>query len=207
MTELAALPRYEVYKDSGVEWLGEIPEHWEITRLGTRFEHRKTKVSDKDYLPLSVTKKGIMPQLETAAKTNDGDNRKLVKEGDFVINSRSDRKGSSGISDRDGSVSLINIVLQPIGIHPLYCHFLLKSYAFVEEFYRKEQQIELLKERRQILIQNAVPRGLDPQAPVRDSGVEWVGEIPAHWETQRFKYLFTQSRLPVRKGDGVVTSY
>ncbi len=56
----------------------------------------------------------------------------------------------------------------------------------------KKKQIELLKERRQILIQNAVTRGLDPQAPMRDSGVEWVGEIPAHWGVKRAKYLFNE---------------
>ena len=110
---MSKFEKYSSYKDSGVEWLGEIPEHWVLTRLGTRFFERKEKVSDKDYAALSVTKKGIVPQLDSAAKTNDGDNRKLVKAGDFVINSRSDRKGSSGVSPLDGSVSLINIVLEP----------------------------------------------------------------------------------------------
>jgi len=123
-------------KDSGVDWIGEIPEHWEVSRLGSNFEERKTKVSDKEYPPLSVTKNGIVPQLETAAKTNDGDNRKLVKEGDFVINSRSDRKGSSGIAFQDGSVSLINIVMTPKSIDPKFCNYLMKSTAFVEENYR-----------------------------------------------------------------------
>ena len=95
---------------------------------------RKEKVSDKDYAPLSVTKQGIFPQLENVAKTNDGDNRKLVKDGDFVINSRSDRKGSSGVSGLDGSVSLINIVLQPRKVlFGPFCNYLLKSYGFIEE--------------------------------------------------------------------------
>ena len=123
--------KYSEYKDSGVEWLGEIPSSWDLTRLGTRFEERKTKVSDKDFPPLSVTKNGTIPQLDSAAKSNDGDNRKLVKKGDFVINSRSDRKGSSGIAYQDGSVSLIYIVLEPKGIHPIYCNYLLKSYNFI----------------------------------------------------------------------------
>lgn len=128
--------KYSEYKDSGVEWLGEIPKHWDITRLGTRFDERKTKVSDKDFPPLSVTKNGTIPQLDSAAKSNDGDNRKLVMAGDFVINSRSDRKGSSGIAFQNGSVSLIYIVMEPKGIHPIYCNYLLKSYSFIEEFYR-----------------------------------------------------------------------
>ncbi len=235
MMDKIKFKKYPAYKDSGVEWLGEIPEHWELTRLGTKFEERRTKVSDKDFLPLSVTKQGILPQLDNAAKTNDGDNRKLVRAGDFVINSRSDRKGSSGISDRDGSVSLINIVIEPKNIDSTYCNYVFKSYNFIEEFYRmghgivadlwttrydemkaimvgippipeqtsianfldrktalidqaidiKEKQIELLKERRQILIHNAVTRGLNPDAKMKDSGVEWIGEIPEHWEVKR----------------------
>ncbi len=123
-------------KDSGVEWLGEISSGWQLFRLGHLFRERREKVSDKDFPPLSVTKQGIVPQLETAAKSDDGDNRKLVRAGDFVINSRSDRKGSSGLSRLDGSVSLINIVLEPRRIVPDFSHHLLRSYAFQEEFYR-----------------------------------------------------------------------
>ena len=128
--------RYESYKDSGVEWLGEVPSHWELGRISTYFTERRTKVSDKDYPALSVTKLGVFPQWENVAKTNDGDNRKLAKKGDFVINSRSDRKGSSGIAKQDGSVSLINIVLQPKKINSVYSEYLFKSYSFIEEFYR-----------------------------------------------------------------------
>ena len=229
--------RYERYIDSGVEWLGEVPKHWDLTRLGTRFKERKTKVSDKDFPPLSVTKNGTVPQLANAAKSNDGDNRKLVKKGDFAINSRSDRKGSSGIAYQDGSVSLIYIVMEPLNIQPIYCNYLLKSYNFIEEFYRmghgivadlwttrydemkvimvgipplseqtaiaqflddkttkideaitiKQQQISLLKERKQILIHKAVTRGLDKNVKLKDSGVQWIGKIPEHWELSRLK--------------------
>lgn len=224
--------RYESYKDSGVEWLGEVPSHWELGRISTYFTERRTKVSDKDYPALSVTKLGVFPQWENVAKTNDGDNRKLAKKGDFVINSRSDRKGSSGIAKQDGSVSLINIVLQPKKINSVYSEYLFKSYSFIEEFYRvghgivadlwttrfediknsliifpplseqqkiaqflddkiakidqavdlAEKQIALLKEHKQILIQNAVTRGLNPDVPLKDSGVEWIGQVPEHWE-------------------------
>ena len=237
--EKIKVERYAEYRDSGVEWLGVVPTHWELTRLGTRFEERKTKVSDKDFPPLSVTKNGTVPQLANAAKSNDGDNRKLVKEGDFVINSRSDRKGSSGIAYQDGSVSLIYIVMRPEGIHPIFCNYLLKSYNFIEEFYRmghgivadlwttryyemksimvsipplKEQtaianfldrktalidqaigikvkQIELLQERRQIVIHQAVTRGLHPKVEMKDSGVEWIGEVPRHWEVKALRFI------------------
>ena len=132
-----SLPRYLEYKDSGVAWLAEIPAQWELKRLGYFFDERREKVSDKDFPALSVTKNGIVPQLETAAKTDDGDNRKKVCSGDFVINSRSDRKGSSGISSLDGSVSLINTVLRPRAeVVPGYVHQLLRSQSFQEEFYR-----------------------------------------------------------------------
>jgi type I restriction enzyme, S subunit len=222
---------YPAYKDSGVEWLGEIPANWEAKRLSHFFEERRKKVSDEDYPALSVTRQGIVPQLETAAKTDAGDNRKLVLKDDFVINSRSDRKGSSGVSSYNGSVSLISIVMTPRGIHPPFTHHLLRSYPFQEEFYRygkgivadlwstnvsemknilipdvpiSEQEkiadfldhetakidaliekqkrlIELLKEKRQAVISHAVTKGLNPNAPMKDSGVEWLGEVPAHW--------------------------
>lgn len=124
------------FVDSDVEWIGKIPKHWKLERLGSNFIERREKVSDKDFEPLSVTKNGVVPQLDSAAKSNDGDNRKLVRKGDFVINSRSDRKGSSGLSKLDGSVSLINIVLKPIDINSDFSHILLKSNGFIEEFYR-----------------------------------------------------------------------
>lgn len=241
---IAAYPKYDEYTDSGVQWVGQFPANWELARLGGLFEERRQKVSDTDFEPLSVTKNGIFPQLATAAKTNDGDNRKLVRAGDFVINSRSDRKGSSGVSPLDGSVSLINIVLEPKRILPEFCHHLLKSYAFVEEYYRvgrgivadlwttrydemrtilvalpspeeqraiaafldgkcaaideavriKEEQIRLLAERRQILIQQAVTRGLNLHALMKDSGIDWIGQIPAHWEIRRNFALFRETK-------------
>lgn len=131
------MQRYAERKTSQVAWLGELPSHWECKKIGSLFTERKVKVSDKDYAPLSVTKTGVLPQLEHAAKTNDGNNRKLVCAGDFVINSRSDRKGSCGVADRDGSVSLINIVLTPRNEwNERYAHYLMRSQLFSEEYYR-----------------------------------------------------------------------
>lgn len=124
-------------KDSGIEWIGEIPKDWEITKIGMLYNLRITKVSDTDYAPLSVTKMGVLPQLETVAKTNAHDDRKLVKKGDFVINSRSDRRGSCGISDYYGSVSLINIVLEPKNnMSSGYYSCLFKTVQFADEFYK-----------------------------------------------------------------------
>ena len=239
------MQRYDTYKDSGVKWLGKIPSHWEVKRLASYFTERRVKVSDKEYEPLSVTKLGVFPQWENVAKTNDGDNRKLVKKGDFVINSRSDRKGSSGVADRDGSVSLINIVLKPRNtIRADFSNYLLKSYKFIEEYYRngrgivadlwttrydemkmiklavppleeqtaianyldtatakidaaiaqQQKMIDLLNERKQIIINRAVTKGLNPNAKMKDSGVEWIGEVPEGWEVRRLKSMMSIQR-------------
>ena len=245
-----SLPRYSEYRDSGVEWLGSVPTHWRLHRLGYFFVERREKVSDKDFPPLSVTKNGVVPQLETAAKSDDGDNRKLVRAGDFVINSRSDRKGSSGAAELDGSVSLINTVLKPVGrIDIRFAHHLFRSAPFQEEYYRfgkgivadlwstnysemrnislavpdlREQEdvadfldretakidaliaeqdklLALLAEKRQATISHAVTRGLDASAPMKDSGIPWLGEVPTHWTVamlRRFVARFEQGWSP-----------
>lgn len=227
--------RYEKCVESGTNWLGSVAATWRLGRLGSHFDARRETVSDKDFPALSVTKNGIVPQLETAAKSDDGDNRKKVVAGDFVINGRSDRKGSSGLATQDGSVSLINLVLTPRDIDPAFVHHLFRSYPFQEEFYRfgkgivadlwstnfsemkgitiplpsaeeqaaiaqfldretaridtliarQQRLIELLQEKRQALITRAVTKGLDPDVSVMDSGVEWLGGIPAHWSVMR----------------------
>lgn len=128
-------------KDSGIPWIGLIPEHWEVKKIRHCFKERREKVSDKDFEPLSVSKIGITPQLDTAVKTDNGDNRKKVCKGDFVVNSRSDRKGSCGLSIYNGSVSLINIVLAPIKVEGWYYHYLFRSNNYIEEFYRQGRGI------------------------------------------------------------------
>ncbi|MPQ35310.1 restriction endonuclease subunit S [Limosilactobacillus fermentum] len=230
--------------DSGIEWIGEVPEDWGKVKFNAIYGNRNTKVSDKDYQPLSVTKKGIVSQLDSAAKSNDNDNRKLVKVGDFVINSRSDRRGSCGISPLDGSVSLINTVLEPLShqIVPLYFDFLFHTVQFADEFYRWghgivddlwttnwndmknitlilppksvqkqiaeylgkktskidsliikiNDEIELLQQYQNSVITRAVTKGLDPDVPMKDSGIEWIGEIPKNWEIVKVKYLVTK---------------
>lgn len=130
-------PKILEFKDSEIPWIGQIPKHWEVTKINHLYSQRNQKVSDKDFEPLSVTKKGILPQLENAAKTDNGDNRKLVKIGDFVINSRSDRRGSCGISKFNGSVSLINIVLEPRqNMNSKYFDWLFHTTLFADEFYK-----------------------------------------------------------------------
>lgn len=132
------MKKYDKYKQAEeAVWYDSIPISWTSTKMREVFSERREKVSDKDYPPLSVGKMGVVPQLDTAVKTDNGDNRKLIRKGDFAINSRSDRKGSGGMSNYDGSASLIITVLKPH--HELnvnFYHYLLRNYYFSEEFYR-----------------------------------------------------------------------
>ena len=233
-------------KDSLQQWIGRIPSTWKLSTINTLYSLRNEKVSDRDYPPLSVTMKGIVPQLETAAKTDAHDDRKLVKKGDFAINSRSDRRGSCGISEYDGSVSLINTILKPRGeMNPRYYNWVFHSSQFADEFYRwghgivddlwttrwqemrnivvavptlseqkaiadaleesvnkvdalianEEKQIEKLKEYKQSLITEVVTKGLDPKVPMKDSGVEWIGDIPANWDVTNIGRLCFVTKL------------
>ncbi len=123
--------------DSNTNWMGSIPKHWDIKKFNALYYLRNEKVSDRDYKPLSVSMKGVVPQLESTAKSDDHDNRKLVRKGDFAINSRSDRRNACGIADRDGSVSLINIVLQPRNtMNPGYYNWLFHTVQFADEYYK-----------------------------------------------------------------------
>lgn len=228
-------------KDSGTVWLGTIPANWDIARIGSFYRLRNTKVSDTDYPPLSVTNKGVVPQLETAAKTNAHDDRKLVKKGDFAINSRSDRRGSCGIAPCDGSVSLINTILSPMGeMNPRYYDWLFHTIEFGDEFYKCghgivddlwttgwqdmkkilipypslaeqekianfldsqcfqidaisadiQKEIEILEQYKRSVITEAVTKGLNPDAEMKDSGVAWCPQIPSHWQYSNPKGLF-----------------
>lgn len=233
---------YAEFRESGTGWLGELPSHWQLRRISALYDARNEKVSDQDYPPLSVTMQGIVPQLETAAKTQDGDNRKLVRTGDFVINSRSDRRGACGISSYDGSVTLISNVLAPKDrsvMSTRYYSYLFRSEGFADEFYRQgtgivddlwstnwsrmknilvacpplteqeriadyldaktdeidalvadcEREVELLREYRKAVISEAVTKGLDSDAPMKNSGIEWIGEIPADWNMMQLGKL------------------
>lgn len=232
-------------KDSGTVWLGTIPANWDIARIGSFYRLRNTKVSDTDYPPLSVTNKGVVPQLETAAKTNAHDDRKLVKKGNFAINSRSDRRGSCGIAPCDGSVSLINTILSPMGeMNPRYYDWLFHTIEFGDEFYKCghgivddlwttgwqdmkkiripypslaeqekiadvldsqcsdidaisadiQKEIEILEQFKRSIITEAVTKGLNPDVEMKDSGIEWVESIPAHWDVRPLYYYFAERK-------------
>ena len=245
-------------KDSGIEWIGIIPAEWGLSKIGQVYRLRNTKVSDTDYLPLSVTNKGIVPQLDTAAKTNAHDDRKLVKKGDFAINSRSDRRGSCGISDYDGSVSLINTILAPLNeMNQGYYDWLFHTVQFGDEFYKFghgivddlwttgwqemkkitiptpplpeqqriadfldakcaeidalvadiQNQIDALEQYKRSVITETVTKGLNPDAEMKDSGIQWIGNMPAHWDVIRGKYILRYMQKPVREDDGVITCF
>ena len=245
-------------KDSGIEWVGTIPQDWQLSKIGNLYTQRNEKVSDKDYQPLSVTMQGILPQLATAAKTDDGDNRKLVRVGDFAINSRSDRRGSCGISPLDGSVSLINIILTPrTAMHPGYYNWLFHTTLFADEFYKwghgivadlwttrwqemksitvpvpeyAEQEriaafldaecaeidavlektrasIEEYKKLKQTVITQAVTKGIRSDRPMKDSGIEWIGDIPAEWDYTKAKNCVNIQNGSDPKTEGSIPVY
>lgn len=129
-------------KSSGLRWIPYIPIHWEIKRIRNFFKYRNEKVSEVDFAPLSVTKNGVIPQMESVAKSlAEGETRKKVCKYDFVMNSRSDRKGSCGTSPLDGSVSSIYIVLEPQNISPDFANYYFRCNDWIEEFYRNGKGI------------------------------------------------------------------
>lgn len=99
----------------------------------------------------------------------------------------------------------IRLPAPPIDEQLAIAAFLDEKCAKIDEAIRiKEEQIKLLHERRQILIQQAVTRGLNPGVPMKDSGIDWIGQIPAHWEVKRIKHVSLLS--PTRSMDGIVPS-
>lgn len=226
-------------KKSSVGWIGNIPRQWELNKIGYIYEERNEKTSEKRHMPLSVTQNGIVPRLEKVVKSENSNCRKLVKKNDFVINSRSDRRGACGISELEGSVSMINLVLKPKqNINNLFFSYVFKSDMFADEFYRygngivddlwstkwsdmkqiyvpcpsvktqqmiaeyldhqcklinsvmelQEEQIIKLQEYRRTVITETVSKGYDPAVAFKDSGVDWIGRIPANWRVIRLKF-------------------
>ncbi|WP_227471594.1 hypothetical protein [Paenarthrobacter sp. YJN-5] len=106
--------------------------------IGSIVVERNEKVDETAYPPLSVGKLGVTPQLAGVAKSQTEGDRKLVRTGDLVINSRSDRRGASGLARQDGSVSVVYSVMTPRPdlLIPEYGHHLFRSIAFQDEFFR-----------------------------------------------------------------------
>lgn len=238
--------RYESYKDSDVEWLGEVPSHWEVKKM--KFLFKDTSIKNKpDETLLSVTQnRGVIPRdwLEerTVMPSGSLETFKFIEKDDFAISLRS-FEGGLEICHHDGIISPAYTVLKYNKklLNNGYYKYLFKCQKFISEMQTSivgiregknisyeelkysfipipqtneqqkiaqflddktakidqavdlaEKQIALLKEHKQILIQNAVTRGLNPDVPLKDSGVEWIGQVPEHWE----KYpLFVQAKI------------
>lgn len=243
---IAAYPKHASFKPSGFEWVGDVPSHWEVEKLGSML----TVVSEKNHpdLPLlSITReKGVIKRDIEDQDSNhnfipdDLSGYKVLRKGQFGMNKMKAWQGSYGVSAHTGIVSpayfifdfvrevdqhffsiairsklyvsyfgsasdgvrvgqwdlnqarmrQIPILLPPLPEQHAIAAFLDKKCATIDEAVRiKEEQITLLRERRQILIQQAVTRGLNPDAPMKDSGIDWIGEIPAHWVTRKLSHL------------------
>lgn len=247
------IAKYPAYKDSGVEWLGEIPEHWKLEKLGSIL--KPVSIKNKPNLPLlSITREKavILRDMDNEEENHnfipdDLTNYKVLEKGQFGMNKMKAWQGSYGVSYYTGIVSPAYYVFNlKEGINSRFFHLAIRSRLYISFFGSasdgvrigqwdlsksrmkeipflvppiqgqtaigafldrktaqidkaisiKEKQIELLKERRQILIQKAVTRGLKPNVKMKDSGVEWIGEIPEHWEVARVK----QCTLKISKG-------
>jgi len=105
-------------------------------------------------------------------------------------------------------ITSVSIPVPPVHEQQAIADYLDRETARIDALIdAKERLLGLLAEKRQALITRAVTRGLDPNAPLRDSNIPWLGLIPAHWETKRGKWIFRQSDLPVRDDDEIVTCF
>ncbi|WP_322529207.1 restriction endonuclease subunit S [Salinicola sp. LHM] len=250
-------PKYPEYKDSGVEWLGKVPAHWEVAPVRAFVEERTAKNAsggEENYLSL-IANVGVIPYAEKGdvgnKKPDDLSKCKRVDIGDLVINSMNYGIGSYGLSGLKGVCSPVYIVLRPVEekVLPRYAlrifenkefqklaqsfgqgilahrsaigwddlknikvplpgadeqaqlsDFLDHETARIDALVEEQQRlIELLKEKRQAVISHAVTKGLDPNVPMKDSGVEWLGEVPVHWEVMKASYigrLFGSDNVP-----------
>jgi type I restriction enzyme S subunit len=243
-----SFPRYETYKDSGVEWLGEVPAHWRVVRLGNLYGERVEAGSDG--LPIlsvsihdGVSDDELDPdELERkVTRSEDKTKYKAVKRGDLVYNMMRAWQGGFGSVEVPGMVSPAYVVAQPRrdDFFSRFVEQVLRSPNAVEEMRRhsrgvtdfrlrlyweefkdirialppREEQAEilaairneaakidalvgeqqrliaLLEEKRQAVISHAVTKGLEPNARMKDSDVGSLGDVPAHWEVKRIKYL------------------
>lgn len=235
--------RYESYKDSGVEWLGEVPHCWDVKKVKNIF-HLIAEPAAKNnqcellsvYTDIGVKPRAELEERGNKASTTDG--YWIVKKGDIVVNKLLAWMGAIGLSEYDGVTSPAYDILRPHQqINGKFFHYLFRTPLCLSEFKKNsrgimdmrlrlyfeelgniyipfpsypeqqkiaqflddktakidqavdlaEKQIALLKEHKQILIQNAVTRGLNPDVPLKDSGVEWIGQVPEHWEVKKIK--------------------
>lgn len=239
------MQRYEKYKNSGVDWIGEIPESWEILPgLSFIYENKaKNKGMIRNtVLSLSYGKIRVKAENElTGLVPESFETYQLVNVGDLIFRPTDLQNDTvslrSSISEYEGIITSAYLNLRfKENANPKFFHYFFRgidnnkiiyglgsglrqniSYLDFRRFNFpfppieeqqtianflddktakidltiaiKEKEIELLKERRQILIQKAVTKGLDDTVTLKDSGVDWIGEIPEHWEVRKFKFL------------------
>jgi type I restriction enzyme S subunit len=241
-----SFPAYPGYKDSGVQWIGSVPEHWDVVRLRNIFLIQKRIAGKLGFDVLSITNKGVkVKDIESGdgQLSSDYSKYQLVMKGEFAMNHMDLVTGYVDISAFDGVTSpdyRVFSAAHPELDNPRYMLRLLQNAyhqklffpfgqgsahlgrwrlpaeEFKDFFFPRpsrleqtqiarfldheaaridaliaEQQhlIELLKEKRQAVISHAVTKGLDPTVPMKDSGVEWLGEVPAHWEVTPLKHV------------------
>lgn len=249
-SKVQTIVRYESYKDTGVEWLGEIPEHWEIKRFKHIFKEKKA-TSNLDLNSGSISFGKVVYKDDEKITEATKRSYQVLNKGEFLINPLNLNYDlislRIALSDKDVVVSSGYIIVQDIielskdyykwllhifdiafmktlgaGVRQTLSFNLIANTEFVfpplkeqtaiAQFLDdkttkidaaiaiKEQQINLLKERKQILIHKAVTRGLDDSVALKDSGVEWIGEIPEHWEVKNLRYAFeflNHKRIPL----------
>jgi restriction endonuclease S subunit len=237
--------RYPAYKDSGVEWLGEIPAHWEVKRLKyvapARISKLDVKLDDAVYVGLEHVESWTgRLLLENQPETVDSVVGSF-RAGDVLFGKLRPYLAKVARPDFDGVCTSEILPLRPVpecsqsylmyellnapyirwldsltygtkmprvspdqvassfvGLPPLpeqraIAAFLDRETARIDALVaKKERLIALLQEQRTALITRAVTKGLDPTVPMKDSGVEWLGEIPAHWEVKRLKFLLAE---------------
>ncbi len=244
--------QYPSYKNSGVEWLGDVPEHWYIFKSNKIFKQSNVRSYESDEQLTASQKYGVIPQSLYMKKEESKvvlalsgiDNFKHVDKNDFVISLRS-FQGGIELCFYDGCVSPAYTVLKPnkvinysfwsylfkstiyisvlntavdgiregktisytnfgkiyINIPPLSEQAQIANYLDTETtridnlIAKQEKLIELLEEQRKSIISHAVTKGLNPNAPMKDSGVEWLGDVPSHWEVKPNKYIFKIQKL------------
>jgi type I restriction enzyme S subunit len=236
----AALGRfrpYLAYKNSGVEWLGKIPAHWEVRALKRLGLMRSgTAITSEDIEPEGdfpvFGGNGIRGYAESY--THDGDFPLVGRQGALcgcvnfasgrfwasehaVVVTPAERINAHWLTDLLAAMSLnqysqsaaqpglavetigaIRAPAPPLEEQCAIAAFLDRETARIDALVAKnERLVELLQEKRAALITRAVTKGLDPNVPMKDSGVEWLGEIPAHWEVKPLKYFL---RAPLAYG-------
>ena len=243
-----SFPRYPTYKDSGVEWLGEVPGHWKVTQGRRLFTQEREPALPSDDQLSATQKYGVVPQklfmeMEDQKVTlalSGLDNFKHVEADDFVISLRSFQGGIER-SKYPGCVSPAYTVLRSVEpIDASFFGYMLKSRGYIEALqtmtdgirdgknisYQQFGQIrlpdipladqtqiaafldretakidalvaeqrrlmDLLKEKRQAVISHAVTRGMNPHAPMKPSGIDWLGDVPEHWDVIPLKRLIS----------------